>query len=236
MTGTVYTCLHTNQSRSYLNHLVLLSSVHEKNNLCVAAMLLFHPKSHINKLHKFKKFCYTACRDFKIRCNIATHTHTKTHKHSLLRISYGRYGGWELKNEVEVFPLYHTDYYFACKWIRIFPYTLCKSVQDDSASYSRRQPHYQSHIILSQLDPRPTLLTYHCRCVLLLSCHSLLCVPIVYRAIVSQINFAPISYLSLQLDAHYRTVIYFNKNTIKYNKISECHTLRKFFTANMHHN
>ena len=23
MTGTVYTCLHTNQSRSYLNHLVV---------------------------------------------------------------------------------------------------------------------------------------------------------------------------------------------------------------------
>ena len=27
MTGTVYTCLHTNQSRSYLNHLVLLSEI-----------------------------------------------------------------------------------------------------------------------------------------------------------------------------------------------------------------
>ena len=26
MTGTVYTCLHTNQSRSYLNHLVHLSN------------------------------------------------------------------------------------------------------------------------------------------------------------------------------------------------------------------
>ena len=25
MAGTVYTCLHTNQSRSYLNHLVLLT-------------------------------------------------------------------------------------------------------------------------------------------------------------------------------------------------------------------
>jgi len=49
MTGTVYTCLHTNQSRSYLNHLVISRSIYELKSINVSVNLYFtvHNRLHL---------------------------------------------------------------------------------------------------------------------------------------------------------------------------------------------
>ena len=52
MTGTVYTCLHTNQSRSYLNHLVLFEIICPASSHETCQLLEFP----LNGLQAHKKF------------------------------------------------------------------------------------------------------------------------------------------------------------------------------------
>ena len=69
VTGTVYTCLHTNHSRSYLNHLVLKRNI-TKTQLIQVNILPKH--AHITK----PTHTHTHTHAYITK---PTHTHTPTH-------------------------------------------------------------------------------------------------------------------------------------------------------------